>query len=144
VQRAEKFANAVDKVAENVGVSPQKILAEEATQKEIKKVAAFEPEKQKQVFQAVENKEVKNIKEPCYLCKRSLNTWIKTSIHLDGSEKPCILCFDCAKEIIKDIDKNSTEHETKELLQDVREFPALRKCKENSFFKKYFKFLLFN
>ena len=26
VQRAEKFANAVDKVAENVGINPQKIL----------------------------------------------------------------------------------------------------------------------
>ena len=26
IQRAEKFANAVDKVAENVGINPQKIL----------------------------------------------------------------------------------------------------------------------
>jgi len=26
-------------------------------------------------------------------------------------------------------------------MQDVREYPALRKCKEDSFLKKYFKFL---
>ena len=82
-----------------------------------------------------------NIKEPCYLCKRSLDTWIKTSIHLDGSEKPYTLCFGCAKEIIKDVDQNRTDHETRELLQDIREYPAFRKCKEDSFLKKYFKFL---
>jgi len=29
VKRAEKFANAVDKVAENVGINPQKILSGE-------------------------------------------------------------------------------------------------------------------
>jgi len=49
--------------------------------------------------------------------------WIETSIHFDGSEKPCILCFDCAKKIIEDVDQNSTEPETRELLQDVREYP---------------------
>ena len=63
-----------------------------------------------------------NIKEPCYLCKRSLNTWIKTSIHLDGSEKPVMLCYNCAKGVIKDVDQDSTEPETIELLQDVREY----------------------
>ena len=39
VKNAEKFADAVNKVAENVGISPQKIVAEEvkATQTDIKK-----------------------------------------------------------------------------------------------------------
>ena len=82
-----------------------------------------------------------NIKEKCCLCSRTLDTWIQTEIHFNGSEKPSILCYDCANGIIKDVDQNSTEHETKELLQDVREYPALRKCKEDSFLKKYFKFL---
>ena len=82
-----------------------------------------------------------NQKEKCCLCSRTLNTWIKTEIHFDGSEKPGILCYDCAKGIIKDIDQDSTDHETRELLQDVREYPAIRKCKEDSFLKKYFKFL---
>jgi hypothetical protein len=65
VKNAEKFADAVDKVAKNTGISPQKILSDDvkATQTEIKKVAAFEPEKQKQVFKAVEDKEVKEGKE---------------------------------------------------------------------------------
>ena len=43
--------------------------------------------------------------------------------------------------MIRDIDQNSSEYETRELLQDVKEYPALRKCKEDSFLKKYFKFL---
>ena len=47
----------------------------------------------------------------------------------------------CKGRIIKDVDQNRTDHETRELLQDVREYPALRKCKEDSFLKKYFKFL---
>ena len=32
------------------------------------------------------------------------------------------MCCSCAKEITQDIDKNSTEHETRELLQDVKEY----------------------
>jgi hypothetical protein len=68
-----------------------------------------------------------NQKEKCCLCSRTLNTWIKTEIHFDGSEKPSILCYDCAKGIIKDVDQNSTEYETRQLLQDVREFPAVRR-----------------
>jgi hypothetical protein len=83
-----------------------------------------------------------NQKEKCCLCSRTLNTWIKTEIHFNGSEKPSILCYDCAKgNFIKDVDPGSTEHETRELLQDVREYPAIRKCKEDSFLKKYFKIL---
>lgn len=52
VYNAEKFTEAVDKVAKATGISPQKILSNDvkATQKEIKEVAQFEPEKQKQVF----------------------------------------------------------------------------------------------
>jgi hypothetical protein len=61
-------------------------------------------------------------KESCHLCRKTLDTWIKTSIHLDGTDEPVILCVDCAKKIIKDIDKNSTEYETRELLLDVREY----------------------
>jgi len=87
------------------------------------------------------NRISQNIKKPCYLCERSLNTWIETSVHLDGSEKPCILCFGCAKEIIIDVDRNSTEHETRELLQDVKQYPALLECKGDSFLKKYLKIL---
>jgi hypothetical protein len=41
VERAEKFANAVDKVAENVGINPQRILSGEinASRKDIKDVS---------------------------------------------------------------------------------------------------------
>ena len=74
-------------------------------------------------------------KEKCSICSRTLNTWI----HFDGSER--ILCYDCAEETLKDIDQNSTEYETRQLLQDVREFPALRECKKDSFLKKYFTIL---
>jgi len=82
-----------------------------------------------------------NQKESCYLCHKTLDIWIKTSIYLDGTEKPIMLCYNCAKWMIKDVDPGSPEHETRELLQDVREYPALRKCKEDSFLKKYFKIL---
>jgi len=61
-------------------------------------------------------------KESCCLCRKTLDTWIRTNIHLDGTDEPIILCVDCAKKIIKDIDKNSTEYETRELLLDVREY----------------------
>jgi hypothetical protein len=45
VQRAEKFAEAVDIVAENTGINPQKILSEEinSTRKDIQDVSKMEP-----------------------------------------------------------------------------------------------------
>jgi hypothetical protein len=65
VQRAEKFANAVDKVAENVGINPQKILSGEinASRRDIQEVSKYEPAFQKRVFEKVENKELKNIND---------------------------------------------------------------------------------
>jgi hypothetical protein len=56
VQRAEKFADAVDIVAKNTGINPQKILSEEinSARKDIQDVSKMEPAKQKKVFEKVE------------------------------------------------------------------------------------------
>jgi hypothetical protein len=53
VRNAEKFADAVDKVAENTGINPQKILSGQisATRKDIQDVSKLEPEIQKKVFE---------------------------------------------------------------------------------------------
>jgi hypothetical protein len=53
VKRAEKFADAVDKIAENTGINPQKILSGQisATRKDIQDVSKLEPEIQKKVFE---------------------------------------------------------------------------------------------
>jgi hypothetical protein len=58
VKRAEKFADAVDKVAENTGINPQKILSGQisATRKDILDVSKLEPEIQKKVFEKIEKK----------------------------------------------------------------------------------------
>ena len=58
VKRAEKFADAVDKVAENTGINPQKILSGQisATRKDIQDVSKLEPEIQKRVFEKIEKK----------------------------------------------------------------------------------------
>ena len=63
VQRAEKFADAVDKVAENTGINPQKILSGQisATRKDIQDVSKLEPEIQKRVFEKIEKKETVEI-----------------------------------------------------------------------------------
>lgn len=63
VQRAEKFADAVDKVAENTGINPQKILSGviSASRRDIETVSKLEPEKQKKVFEKIENREVKTM-----------------------------------------------------------------------------------
>jgi hypothetical protein len=52
VERAEKFAEAVDTVAENTGINPQKILSDEinSTRKDIQDVSKMEPAIQKTVF----------------------------------------------------------------------------------------------
>lgn len=65
VKRAEKFADAVDKVAENIGINPQRILsgAINASRKGIQNVSRLEPEQQKKVFEKIEKKEVKNVKD---------------------------------------------------------------------------------
>ncbi len=65
VKNDEKFAEAVDKVAENTGISPQKILSGEikTTRKDIQAVSKLAPEVQKKVFEKIEKKEVKNVKD---------------------------------------------------------------------------------
>ena len=65
VKNAEKFANAIDTIAENVGINPQKILSGEinASRRDIQEVSKYEPAFQKWVFEKVENKELKNIKD---------------------------------------------------------------------------------
>lgn len=65
VERAEKFANAVDTVAENVGINPREILSGEinASRRDIQRVSKCEPAIQRRVFEKVENKEFKNIKD---------------------------------------------------------------------------------
>jgi hypothetical protein len=56
VKNAEKFADAVDEVAKNTGISPQKILSDEinSTRKDIQDVSKMEPAIQKRVFEKVE------------------------------------------------------------------------------------------
>lgn len=58
VKTYEKFADAVDKVAENTGINPQKILSGQisATRKDIQNVSRLEPEQQKKVFEKIEKK----------------------------------------------------------------------------------------
>ena len=53
VRNAEKFADAVDKVAENTGINPQRILSGviNASRKDIQDVSKLEPEIQKKVFE---------------------------------------------------------------------------------------------
>ena len=58
VKNAEKFAEAVDKVAENTGINPQKILSGEinASRKDIQTAVKYEPSIQKRVFKKIENR----------------------------------------------------------------------------------------
>ncbi len=65
VERAEKFADDVDKVAKNTGIGAQKILSGEikATRKDINVVSKISSEHQKRVFEKIENKVVKNVKQ---------------------------------------------------------------------------------
>ena len=76
-----------------------------------------------------------NQKEKCCLCSRTLNTWIKTEIHIESLGKPCILCYDCAVKVTLDVNQDSMEHETMELLQDVREYHIQRRHNEDSMTK---------
>lgn len=65
VRNAEKFANAVDTIAENVGINPQKILSGEinASRRDIENISKYKPAFQKRVFEKVGKKESKNIKD---------------------------------------------------------------------------------
>jgi hypothetical protein len=58
VKNAEKFVEAVDKVSENTGINPQKILSGEinASRKDIQTVVKYEPSIQKRVFKKIENR----------------------------------------------------------------------------------------
>lgn len=84
VRNAEKFADAVDKVAENTGINPQKILsgAINASRKDIQNVSRLEPEQQKKVFEKIEKNEVKNVKEAVKEVKQEEIEEIKDSIVL--------------------------------------------------------------
>jgi hypothetical protein len=52
-----------------------------------------------------------------------------------AQKSPSCCAITVLRKVVKDIDQDSTEAETKALLQDVRQYPALRKCKEDSFKK---------
>lgn len=84
VERAEKFADAVDKVAENTGINPQKILsgAINASRRDIQNVSRLEPEQQKKVFEKIEKKEAKNVKDAVKEVKQEEIEEIKDSIVL--------------------------------------------------------------
>ncbi len=93
VERAEKFADAVDKVAENTGINPQKILsgAINASRKDIQNVSRLEPEQQKKVFEKIEKKEVKNVKDAIKEVKKEELEELKTVEEIEP-KKEVIKC----------------------------------------------------
>lgn len=64
VRKAEKFANAIDEVANNASIDPYRILGREikATRKDIVELSQKPAELQKEIIEKVEKKEVPNIK----------------------------------------------------------------------------------
>jgi hypothetical protein len=64
VRKAEKFANAIDEVANNASINPYKILGREikATRKDIVELSQKSAEVQKEIIERVEKKEIPNIK----------------------------------------------------------------------------------
>lgn len=64
VRKAEKFANAIDEVANNASINPYKILGREikATRKDIVELSQKPAELQKEIIEKVEKKEIPNIK----------------------------------------------------------------------------------
>ncbi len=64
VRKAEKFANAIDEVANNASINPYKILGREirATRKDIVELSQKPAEVQKEIIEKVEKKEIPNIK----------------------------------------------------------------------------------
>jgi hypothetical protein len=64
VRKAEKFANAIDEVANNASINPYKILGREikATRKDIVELSQKPAEVQKEIIEKVEKREIPNIK----------------------------------------------------------------------------------
>jgi hypothetical protein len=64
VRKAEKFANAIDEVANNASINPYKILGREikATRKDIVGLSQQSAEVQKEIIEKVEKKEIHSIK----------------------------------------------------------------------------------
>ena len=64
VRKAEKFANAIDEVANNANINPYKILGREikGTRKDIAELSQKPSELQKEIIGKVEKKEIPNIK----------------------------------------------------------------------------------
>ena len=64
VRKAEKFANAIDEVANNASINPYKMLGREikATRKDIVELSQKPAEVQKEIIEKVEKKEIPNIK----------------------------------------------------------------------------------
>ena len=64
VRKAEKFANAIDEVANNANINPYKILGREikGTRKDILELSQKPAELQKEIIEKVEKKEIPNIK----------------------------------------------------------------------------------
>ena len=64
VRKAEKFANAIDEVANNASINPYKILGREikATRKDIVGLSQQPAEVQKEIIEKVEKKEIPSIK----------------------------------------------------------------------------------
>ena len=93
VRNAEKFADAVDKVAENTGINPQKILSGQisATRKDIQDVSKLEPEIQKKVFEKIEKKEVKTVKDAVKEVKKEELEELKTVEEIEP-KKEVIKC----------------------------------------------------
>lgn len=84
VKRAEKFADAVDKVAENTGINPQKILSGQinASRRDIQTVSKLEPGIQKKVFEKIEKNEAKNVKDAVKEVKQEIIEEIKDTVVL--------------------------------------------------------------
>jgi hypothetical protein len=64
VRKAEKFANAIDEVANNANINPYKILGREikGTRKDIVELSQKPAELQKEIIEKIEKKEIPNIK----------------------------------------------------------------------------------
>lgn len=64
IRKAEKFANAIDEVANNASINPYKMLGREikATRKDIVELSQKPAEVQKEIIEKVEKKEIPNIK----------------------------------------------------------------------------------
>jgi hypothetical protein len=129
VRKAEKFANAIDEVANNASINPYKILGREikATRKDIVELSQKPAELQKEIIEKIGKKEIPNIKTALKEIKDKVifgeikegldeeqETYCK-EIEAQENEKEYSSPYDLAEKIFDIINKYKNEYDDVDL-----------------------------